>query len=259
MSKSRPPWQKLFDSVRVVRNGGRVYVDPPTDAELDALEAEVGSPLPASYRAWMRRFGSGEVIGWVRLDPVVPRRGRERDGVISHTAACRAAFGEGGGLLSTLVYFGSSGGGDSYAWDPAAVTRKKPREYRFYQIPHGDEDAPEPAGDSFWRFLEWAKADMDSWERDEEYEAEPGLSFGPSFLRHKKKPMKREVAAWLKWSAGTIHRLALALRADPRPEEFAVLADALTDAGCANADLLASCRKEAFDEDRAWALKVLLG
>ncbi|WP_162271911.1 hypothetical protein [Gemmata sp. SH-PL17] len=42
-------------------------------------------------------------------------------------------------------------------------------------------------------------------------------------------------------------------------EAFPILADALQEAGCTNADLLDSCRTGDPDIDGAWVLQVLLG
>src|SRR5262245_11603129 len=146
MPDARPPWQTLFDRVRVVRSGSSVIVGLPTDAELDGLEAELGVSLPASYREFMKRFGPGDRNGWALLEPIVPRRGRKHDGVAARTALMRefsTEFGESGDhldRLATFVYFGSSGGGDHYAWCPTAVTSQKPYECRFYMLPHGHED-----------------------------------------------------------------------------------------------------------------------
>jgi hypothetical protein len=262
MPDTTPPWQALFDRVRVVRDGGWVYAPPVTvtDAELDGLEAEIGSRLPASYRAWMKRFGACELKNWVGLACVVGRSGGT---VLDDTRILRefsvdlAEYYPNHAWLSTLICFGGSGGGDLYAWDPADITQEKPREYRFHFLNRNEGFAPVAAGGSFWQFLEWAEADMASWRCGEG--EEPGLTFTPARIRAKKKPLKREVRPWLTWNGGTVRNLAIALRADPRPDEFPVLADALRDAGCDNADLLASCAREAHDEDRAWMLKVLLG
>jgi hypothetical protein len=42
-------------------------------------------------------------------------------------------------------------------------------------------------------------------------------------------------------------------------EAFPILADALQDAGCTNADLLDACRTGDPDIDGKWVLQVLLG
>ena len=48
-----------FDWIRPVRRRGESYPPPEMEAELNAAEKALGSPLPASYRAFARRFGLG--------------------------------------------------------------------------------------------------------------------------------------------------------------------------------------------------------
>jgi hypothetical protein len=48
--------------------------------------------------------------------------------------------------------------------------------------------------------------------------------------------------AWLEWRGGTVRRIAQAIYDESRFEELPVLADALEEAGCTDADLLAHCR-----------------
>jgi hypothetical protein len=163
-------------------------------------------------------------------------------------------------LLANLIYFASSGGGDNYAWDPSAITRSSPHECRFYFLPHEYEDQPVAVADSFWKFVEWADADIRSWSDSERFEEdEPGIAFSPRYLRGKKSPLKRDVKRWLAWNDGTVAKLANSIRAERRTDVFPILADALEEAGCTNADLLTSCRHGAPDIDGAWVLQVLLG
>ncbi|MBY0227661.1 MAG: SMI1/KNR4 family protein [Gemmataceae bacterium] len=258
------PWQALYDRVRIIRRKTHAIV-PATDAQLDSLAADLGSPIPESYRAWMKRFGPGELQGWVRLTRIdrLDRRRYYPDTVASRTSVVREITARDKHVwpnhawLSSVVYFASSGGGDEYAWDPA-TWRRRTGESRFWFLPRMDEANPVAAGDCFWRFIEWAEADIASWP-DREGPPSPELDFVPYDLRKKNKPTQAEIAVLLARDAGTIRRLALALRADPRPAEFGVLADALEEAGCDCADLLASCRPGSHPKDREWALQVLLG
>src|SRR5262249_16460027 len=152
--------------------------------------------------------------------------------------------------------FAGSCGGDFYVWDPAAITQDAPCEYRFHFLQSRQEEAPVAAGDSFWQFVEWTE---NEGRVIEPADGAPGLVFVPESFRAKEKAHHLKVHAWMKWNDRTVRKLALALREGPRPDEFPVLADALRDAGCDSADLLASCGRDAHDEDRAWVLKVLLG
>jgi hypothetical protein len=266
MAKRRAPWERLYDEIRVIRSPNSVCVPPARDAELDGVESELGSRLPHSYREFMKRFGPGELQGWLRLYAITPGRKRDPWTVAGRTKQIQqiwpkyADFSPNHEWLSSLVYFASNGGGDEYAWDSAAKSRSRTHECRFYFLPRLNEDHPVAAGDSFWEFIEWVDADIRSW-RDPEWIEEhgPGMYFSPAYLRAKKRPLKRDVQMWLKWNNGTVRQLARSIREEGRVEAFPVLADALEDAGCTNADLLNSCRSGTPDIDGAWALRVLLG
>ena len=72
--------------------------------------------------------------------------------------------------------------------------------------------------------------------------------------------------AWLGWNAGTVGRLAEGVYDDRRlpegtldPTSLAVLADALEDAGCDQADLLAHLRGSGPHVRGCWAVDLILG
>jgi hypothetical protein len=67
------------------------------------------------------------------------------------------------------------------------------------------------------------------------------------------------VKLWLAWNNHAARDLALAIRDHGRTDAFPILADALQEAGCTNADLLDSCRTGDPDIDGVWVLRVLLG
>lgn len=71
--------------------------------------------------------------------------------------------------------------------------------------------------------------------------------------------------AWLRWSGGTLRQLAQAAYAAADPQRgsldatrLAVLADALEEAGCTDADLLGHCRRPGDHIRGCWALDLLL-
>jgi hypothetical protein len=266
MAKRRKPWERLYDGIHVYRNPEWVCVPPATDADLDEVESQLGSRLPHSYQEFMKRFGPGELQDWVRLHPITRERKRSRWTVTFRTLEIwefwqeHAAYRPNHQWLSSLIYFASNGGGDAYAWDPAAITRSRPHECRFYFLRRMGEDQPVAAGDAFWQFLQWVDTDVRSWHDPEQLgELAPGISFHSRYLRGKKAPLKRDVKSWLAWNNGTISELARSIRDEGKADTFPVLADALEDAGCVNADLLHSCRHGIPDIDGAWVLRVLLG
>src|SRR5262245_54061685 len=166
--KKQQPWEAVFSQVRVIRNPAWVYAPPATDAELDAVEARLESRLPQSYREFMKRFGSGELMGWSQLDNLAPTRSGVRD-IVNHTHNCREYVEQAGDIFpnaawfAQLVYFGSSGGGDWYCWDPSAKSRTRPQEYPCYCLHHGHENQAIAAGTTFWEFVAWVDADYRSW------------------------------------------------------------------------------------------------
>jgi hypothetical protein len=65
--------------------------------------------------------------------------------------------------------------------------------------------------------------------------------------------------AWLAWDGGKLRRLAAGLYEDRQFGGLPVLADALEDAGCTDADLLDHCRSGGPHARGCWALDLLLG
>jgi hypothetical protein len=262
MAERRKPWERLFDTVKVHRDPKDVYVPPATDAELDDLETQLGSQLPHTYREFMKRFGPGELNGWVRFDRVTGSKKDRGKTVAGRTDELREFFQEhgfdNGEWLSSLVFFASSGGGDFYAWDPSAVARSRSRECRCHMLPHGHEDRPVAVGNRFWQFVTRVEEDTISW-ADIADGGREGLNYQPLYLRAKKRPRKQDVKPWLAWNNDTALSLARTIRENDRPDLFPILADALEDAGCDNADVLNSCRQGDPEIDGVWVLEVLLG
>jgi hypothetical protein len=263
--RGRHVWERVFDSVRVIRQPDAVHAPPVTEAELDAVEAQLGTRLPHTYREFLKRFGTGELVGWVGLYPVTPRGKRDRFTLAGRTLEIRDYLRKYGAdrpnyqWLTSLIYFANSGGGDEYAWDPAVVTNARPHECQFYYLRRHGEDEPVRAGESFLRFIEWVDADVRSFSDPEQGEpAWAEVYFCPAYLRAKKKPQRREVLRWLQWNNRTVLGMATSIRDGGRADLFPVLADALEEAGCTNPDLLAACRGLPA-VDGAWALRVLLG
>jgi hypothetical protein len=66
-------------------------------------------------------------------------------------------------------------------------------------------------------------------------------------------------AAWLTWNDATIHKLAHSIYADRAFDRLPILADALEDAGCDNADILAHCRGPGPHVRGCWVVDLILG
>jgi hypothetical protein len=64
---------------------------------------------------------------------------------------------------------------------------------------------------------------------------------------------------WLAWNDGTVPRMALAIYNDRAFDQLPILADALEEAGCTDADILAHCRSEGPHVRGCWVVDLLLG
>jgi hypothetical protein len=64
---------------------------------------------------------------------------------------------------------------------------------------------------------------------------------------------------WLRWNSRTVQKLARAIYDECRFEEVPVLADALEDAGCADADLLNHLREPGPHTRGCWPVDLVLG
>jgi hypothetical protein len=65
-------------------------------------------------------------------------------------------------------------------------------------------------------------------------------------------------AAWLAWNGGAVANLARAIRDERAFDRLPLLADALEDAGCTDADLLGHCRSGQEHALGCWAVELLL-
>jgi hypothetical protein len=65
--------------------------------------------------------------------------------------------------------------------------------------------------------------------------------------------------AWLTWNDGTAPKLAQAIYDERAFDRMPVLADALEEAGCADADILDHCRQQEVHVRGCWVLDALLG
>jgi hypothetical protein len=64
---------------------------------------------------------------------------------------------------------------------------------------------------------------------------------------------------WLAWNDGTVAKLAAAIYEERRWADLPILADALEDAGCSNAAVLAHCRGPGEHVRGCWVVDLLLG
>jgi hypothetical protein len=272
--KKAQPWDAVFDQVRVRRDPEYFDRGPATEDDLNTAESQLGVSLPASYRAFMTRFGSGRLMGflWLYSPIAVPDARRRRDSVlVVGTRDERQAWEKSinrfpslythidTAFLSRSVYFASDEHNYVYFWDPSDVVNREANEYRVFRLDRQSEGHSTSVGSSFQEFVAWTERQVRSSRREDAEPWPPGITFFPSAIRRKKAPLKRDVKLWLSWNNNTARDLALSIRDRGQTDAFPILADALQDAGCTNADLLDSCRTGDPDIDGKWVLQVLLG
>jgi hypothetical protein len=287
-ARKRKPWENAFRQVRGVNWPDRIYPPRTTIADLDAAEAELGVRLPASYRAFAEAFGlGGWLVGIVVIPPLTRPswRAPEPNGwplSVLEWARCDKARMIGPFDIEPngdrqrprrLIVFAEDSGYHTFAFDPLEITDTDHQEYRIYDVTrdrrlHADAES----------FHEWlVQTSRRYFQKDEEEEAlwaelcerpEPPV-FKPdsheripaqyertATPRRKIAPDEASVRLWLGWNHGVIAGLVRSIR-DGQTDAFAVLADALEEAGCDNADLLDSCRKGDPDIDGVWVMRVL--
>jgi hypothetical protein len=66
-------------------------------------------------------------------------------------------------------------------------------------------------------------------------------------------------SSWLAWNDGTVPKLAQAIYDERRFADLPILADALEEAGCTDADILAHCRQPGEHVRGCWVVDLLLG
>lgn len=156
MAKQQHAWDMVFDQINVYSSPDLSRISTPTDSELDLVETRLGSPLPASYRAFMKRFGPGELECALRLTPVTVTN-RTGFTLLEETAGQRAYFSKNypqkAEWLGRVVYFGCNAGGDPYVWDPNELVTIGNGECPVYWLPRHDEDDPQRQADSFFNFV----------------------------------------------------------------------------------------------------------
>lgn len=265
--KTGDPWDEIFSRVRVYKDCGCIYPPRPPTADLDEAERLLSCKLPASYRAFAERFGlSGELAGWFRPDPLTGRDG-DFFTVIERTRTWREEFATdarntrrvGEDFTTKLVAFGSTGGGDSFAFHTGEVTDRKRSEYRVYELGRLGT-WKEARADTFAEFIDQIAQMVRGWELADNYvgvKPEGEIAYSPNPSRRRLPFTKKAVAQWLSANGGTAGQLRAAARAEGRWEVLPILADALEEAGCVDQHLLGACRSGNPQADGEWVLGVL--
>jgi hypothetical protein len=157
-----------------------------------------------------------------------------------------------------------------------------------------DEQQPDLTDDAFGFAIEAAKAkappsvrgafdavdvlmfrgyfEIRSLGAEEDEEAIDETTIDPGFLKEAgiQSGLLREIlgnpfrpvavdSRWLNWNDGTVSQIAQAIYDERAFDRMPILADALEDAGCDNADILNHCREPGEHVRGCWVLDLLLG
>lgn len=190
-----------FDWIRPVRRPGEAGPPPDTDADLDAAERQLGTRLPASYRAFARRFGLGGRLHTLpELFRLLPIPGKRKphwsDSIIDAARFWRGPDVVGLGdelsaeFLRQAVVFGCDEGTLTFLFHAGVVTDPSGPEYRVYQIPR--HEGPEPICDTFEEWLRWVHKGYDpaTW-GDEDEDDEEGRYDGQDPSADRTMPYSR--------------------------------------------------------------------
>jgi len=228
--------------------------------------------IPEYWRSVVSRTrGARQYYGVPGQLPLLSRRSRPRP---SPFAGRQHDVPRGATPTTEFANFVAFAGDDdeglgTFLFQPLEVTDSQRREYRIFAL--NSARALRPVADSFWEWLEWVERSYRF--RDEPHELPEGsmppvvkpdppgvvMQYKRDWIRDKKAPAKKNVKLWLAFNNNTARDLALSIRDAGQTDAFPILADALEEAGCTNADLLDSCRTGDPDIDGVWVLQVLLG
>jgi hypothetical protein len=86
-----------------------------------------------------------------------------------------------------------------------------------------------------------------------------GAAFLRCFFPNPCRPAPAVDPSWLTWNDGTVAKLAAAIYDGRRFSDLPILADALEDAGCADAAMLAHCRCGGEHVRGCWVVDLLTG
>jgi hypothetical protein len=276
----KQPWDAGFRQIRAAFRPEWLYPPRTTATDLDMAERELDFKFPASYRAFAEQFGlGGELHSLPELLPLFPPA-KKTAWFHSVVAATHFFHTFDWGqyrtptpmtFLKRVIVFAVDGGYHTFVFDPLEVTNARLRECRIYDLNRQHEASA--IATSFNGWLAWIDENYRFEEEDVGEQQEPTfpLVFKPNstvpqpmlywrrpLQGRKKPPAKRDLKRWLTWNDGTVRKLAESIRAEGRTEALPILADALEEAGCTNAQFLHWCRHGDPDIDGAWVLWVLL-
>jgi SMI1 / KNR4 family (SUKH-1) len=287
-------WWPLFHDLTIDTWGGSGYVPRATPESLDAFEAEVGAPLPPSYRDFAVLFGPGQLAGLFKLRAPVGTEHQNAD-LRPLNAEWRQLVAEQGWYLQgapdpahlrRLLFFCETDGGNDYCWDPRDGSAHEEHEYPV-RFKGRLERETEVVASSFFEFVSdycFVNGAQPDWFDDPEtnpdllrfprnFQPERWLERHPKPADHRRADPRhwcqrwRDVSdrfasvvvdpAWLQRGERTALRIAYRIFESDAFEDMPILADALEDAGCDQEPLLSHMRQDGWHLRNCWAMKLL--
>jgi hypothetical protein len=108
-------------------------------------------------------------------------------------------------------------------------------------------------------FVDGVEADIDRREGVIRAEEAAQACLLRCLIRNPFRPVSAIAPACLAWNGGTVRKLAEAIYEERAFDRLPVLADALEDAGCTDAEILAHCRSGEEHTRGCWVVDLLLG
>lgn len=148
-------WREVYDGLVLIGPPELRHRMTPIDEHLDRLEGRLGCRLPASYRAFVKVFGPGDLAraftvfapgyrSMTRVDFLANNKWQESE------AGWRA---EPDRIRRLIAFAEYSGELQPFCWDPKALRDSTGPEYQIVYVPRDRRTPLLPVADSFGSFV----------------------------------------------------------------------------------------------------------
>lgn len=130
-------WRELYDELEILGQRRRKRIA--TERTIKRFEKEAGISLPAGFREFAQVFGAGELCGYYRF--CVPLGRKDYCDLATFNAVQQVSVEDGVweeyaslDVLRLLLFFGSTIGGELFAWSTDEVTDADANDYAIYRF-----------------------------------------------------------------------------------------------------------------------------
>ncbi len=209
----------------------------------------------STEREWLDSLNAGQLIAFLLSNRMVTyRKGR-----LFAIACCRAIPN----IATDVELFRALEASETLADEPhrnkefAPLFEKIQRSGSFdnttFAVRYTNDLVPGKA-----MFMTWYPALLASAQPGEQFRERIQLPFVRDVFGNPFQKVRID-SVWLAWNDATVPRIAQAIYDERAFDRLPILADALEDAGCDNADLLAHCRGDGPHVRGCWVVDLLLG